>query len=190
MLKKRYLILGIMIIVISSMQAQKAHLEWPFELEKELNKTSSKPVYKNDFIDFQEPSCQSNSERFFTLKHSANPQKIKYIFIGRVATCRTGGCDEQFDKTEPLGFEYFDYYMFFDSLGAVKRIKIYNYQASHGYEITAARWLKQFIGYIGKTALRPGKEVDAIAGATISVHAMTKEIEMRVKCLGNVLKNR
>lgn len=190
MLKKRYLILGLMIIVISSMQAQKAHLEWPFELEKELNKTSSKPVYKNDFIDFQEPSCQSNSERFYTLKHSANPQKIKYIFIGRVATCRTGGCNERFDKTEPLGFEYFDYYMFFDSLGAVKRIKIYNYQASQGYEITAARWLKQFIGYIGKTELRPGKEVDAIAGATISVHAMTKEIEMRVKCLSNVLKNR
>jgi len=57
-------------------------------------------------------------------------------------------------------------------------VKVFNYQATHGHEITAKGWLKQFIGYTAKGNLNVGKTVDSISGATISVNGITSNIRM------------
>jgi Na+-translocating ferredoxin:NAD+ oxidoreductase RnfG subunit len=73
--------------------------------------------------------------------------------------------------------EYFDYYILFDENKTVRKVGVYNYMATHGQEITAKGWLKQFTGYDGFAPLQVDKDIDAISGATISVYAITADIE-------------
>ncbi len=54
--------------------------------------------------------------------------------------------------------------------------------ATHGQEITARGWLKQFIGYNGSESLKVDKNIDTISGATISVYAITSDIKL-ITCL-------
>ena len=62
-------------------------------------------------------------------------------------------------------------------------VEIFNYQATYGYEITNKRWLKQFIGFGEDELLEVGKNIDAISGATISVHAITYDIQEKTDFL-------
>jgi Na+-translocating ferredoxin:NAD+ oxidoreductase RnfG subunit len=59
----------------------------------------------------------------------------------------------------------------------VQQVRIYNYQATHGQEITSKNWLRQFKNYTGEKELMAGKNIDAISGATISVDAIISDIE-------------
>jgi Na+-translocating ferredoxin:NAD+ oxidoreductase RnfG subunit len=61
----------------------------------------------------------------------------------------------------------------------VVQVKVFNYQATHGQEITAKSWLKQFIGYQGQKELKVNKDIDSISGATISTYAITEDINKR-----------
>ena len=74
-------------------------------------------------------------------------------------------------------FEYFDYYIIFDSSIKVEKVRVYNYQATHGHEVGGTGWLKQFIGYEGETKLELGKNIDSISGATISANAITYNVQ-------------
>jgi Na+-translocating ferredoxin:NAD+ oxidoreductase RnfG subunit len=74
-------------------------------------------------------------------------------------------------------FEYFDYYIIFDQALKVEKIRVYNYQATHGHEVGGKGWLKQFIGYKGETKLEYGKNIDSISGATISANAITYNVQ-------------
>ncbi|MDA3910473.1 MAG: FMN-binding protein [Bacteroidales bacterium] len=112
--------------------------------------------------------------KFFRIKKS----NFQYIYVGRVYSCRTGGCSSSENTLQKGNSEYFDYYMLFDNSKSVKKIKVFNYQASHGYEITSRGWLKQFIGYDGSEKLKVNKNIDAISGATISVNAITEDVEI------------
>ena len=47
------------------------------------------------------------------------------------------------------------------------------YREEYGGEIGSRRWLKQFIGKTQNDQFRYGDNIDAIAGATISVRSMT-----------------
>lgn len=111
-----------------------------------------------------------------------------YYYIGRVNSCRANGCAATITDNSSVVYEYFDYYILFDTKGVVKTVKVYNYQATHGMEITIRGWLKQFVGYFGEKELIVGKDVDTIAGATISVYAITTDVEYRTKCINNWLK--
>lgn len=102
--------------------------------------------------------------------------QARYLYLGRVFSCRAEGCSADQSMTLQESSEYFDYYLLFDDSCAVLHVEIYLYQASHGHGVTARRWLRQFIGYNGTRALVPGKTVDAISGATISVNAITTDI--------------
>ena len=105
-----------------------------------------------------------------------------YVYIGRVECCRSGGCDTP--KSDiALASEYFDYLIYFNTTLKVAAVKVYNYQATHGQEVTAKSWLKQFIGFDGTVNLEPGKDIDAISGATISVYAITADIEHKTRVL-------
>lgn len=126
------------------------------------------------------------SGRFFSVKD----QEVRgYVYVGRVNSCRAGGCSNVPGSSEEA-FEYFDFFILYDSGGVVRTVRVFNYQASHGHGITSKGWLKQFSGYDGNQRLEPGKEVDSISGATISVKSITAEVEIRTRELKHSLASR
>ncbi len=116
-----------------------------------------------------------------------NISHYKYIYVGRVNSCRAGGCSISNDIPEDGNSEYFDYYILFDANKTVQTVKVFNYQATHGHETTAKGWLKQFIGYNGSLQLQVNKNIDAISGATISVYAITADVEMKTILMKKIL---
>jgi Na+-translocating ferredoxin:NAD+ oxidoreductase RnfG subunit len=116
-----------------------------------------------------------------------NISHYQYIYVGRVNSCRAGGCSITNDISENGISEYFDYFILFDANKTVQKVKVFNYQATHGHEITAKSWLKQFIGYNGSVQLQVNKNIDALSGATISVYAITADVEMKTIFLKKIL---
>lgn len=109
-----------------------------------------------------------------------------YYYVGRVNSCRVGGCSVEMGTNED--YEYFDYFIIFNEEGEVDLVRVFNYQATHGQEITIKGWLKQFIGYNGASDLIVGSNVDHIAGATISTNAISVDVEYRTRLLKEELK--
>lgn len=125
--------------------------------------------------------------KFFRVINNSEVSEVKYVFVGRVNSCRTGGCSVSGSAPVDLESEFFDYYIFFDSAKTVKLVEVYNYEATHGYEITAKGWLKQFIGFTEKDSLVVNKNIDGISGATISVYAITSDVQEKIRFLKEVL---
>ena len=67
----------------------------------------------------------------------------------------------------------YDYLVLINSELSVVKIKVLIYREEYGGEIGSKRWLKQFIGKTQNDEFRYGDNIDAIAGATISVRSMT-----------------
>ena len=109
-----------------------------------------------------------------------------YGYMGRQNTCRSGGCDKAGSSDN---YDYFDYFILFSDEGEVLKVNVYNYQSSHGYQITSRYWLRQFNSYKGKQPLKTGRDVDAISGATISANALTKAVSSKTLKLIKYLKN-
>ncbi len=99
------------------------------------------------------------------------------VYIGRVNSCRANGCSTDNNSTNG-SYEYFDYIIAFNKDMQIINIKVYNYQATHGQEITAKSWLKQFRYKENQAVFRINKNIDAISGATISVYAITDDVNM------------
>jgi Na+-translocating ferredoxin:NAD+ oxidoreductase RnfG subunit len=117
--------------------------------------------------------------KFFNVMNKSTDKIINHLYIGRVNSCRAGGCSIDQELIDNETSEYFDYYILFNLDCKISKVRIYNYQASHGQEVTSKNWLKQFIGFDDKSTLKVGKNVDAISGATISVYAITNDIESK-----------
>ena len=113
----------------------------------------------------------------------SNEGKTYTVYIGRVNCCRAGGCREQQNAGFETDFEYFDYFILFDLQGKIISVRVYNYAATHGQEITAKGWLNQFTGFDGTRDLRIGKEIDSISGATISVHGLVADVKEKAAIL-------
>lgn len=124
-----------------------------------------------------------NEGKFFIVE--INGKTLGYVYIGRIKSCRAGGC--AIDKTMPFdgAYEYFDAFVLFNENKTVNTVKVFNYQATHGHEVCSRGWLKQFIGYNAENPLNVGKDIDSISGATISVQALTDEINY----ISQLLKN-
>lgn len=120
--------------------------------------------------------------KYFLIKEN-NVSQYQYIYVGRVNSCRAGGCSISNEISKDGNSEYFDYFILFDKNKTVQTVKVFNYQATHGQEITARGWLKQFIGHDGSESLQVDKNIDAISGATISVYAITFDVEMKTAIL-------
>jgi Na+-translocating ferredoxin:NAD+ oxidoreductase RnfG subunit len=118
------------------------------------------------------------SGKYFSIKEN-NVSQYQYIYVGRVNSCRAGGCPITKDVLIDGDYEYFDYFILFDITKTVQIVKVFNYQASRGHEITAKGWLKQFIGHDGSESLQVDKNIDAVSGATISVYAITADVNMK-----------
>lgn len=115
--------------------------------------------------------------KFFTIMCK---QSEKYLaYIGRVNSCRAGGCSIQMDSDYESEYEYFDYFILFNSQKKVAVVRVFNYEATHGQEIMVKGWLNQFIGFDGTKSLRVGKEIDSISGATISVGGIVADVQAK-----------
>lgn len=80
-------------------------------------------------------------------------------------------------STRTLGrYDYFDYLLAFAPDLSVKGITITVYRSSHGAAICQKKWLSQFEAYGGEE-ITLGKEIDAVAGATISATSLVKDIQ-------------
>ena len=160
----------------------------PKSLKAELKKAAGENVELNEIIPLPEIARTIHFGKFFTVSAPSNFSALKYIYVGRVNTCRAGGCAVKHAGNIAEESEFFDYFILYDSTVAVQQIKIYNYQASHGQEVTSSNWLKQFKNYNGKEELIAGKNIDAISGATISVDATTFDIELRTNLLRRIIQ--
>ncbi len=106
--------------------------------------------------------------------------KAKFLYVGRVNTSRGN------DKKEIAN--HFDYFIIYNSKQEVERVKIFNFQSSHGEAVTSSGWLKQFSGHSAKNTLKVGKNIDAISGATISVNNLTFDVQSKTIILSEILK--
>lgn len=152
-------------------------------LKKEIQKISGVDTPEWKEISF--PEANSTLGKFFSIS-DLNNRKI-YIYVGRVNSCRAGGCS---NPALTMGIEtpeYFDYLVVFDDHLSVQQVKVYNYQATHGQEVTNKGWLKQFQGYDGNRSLTVGKSIDAISGATVSVLGITNDIQEKTRLLKQII---
>lgn len=158
-------------------------------LRKELQKVSC--VEKPDWKEIPVPETlevHPLQGKFMVLSPlNANDLK-KYIYVGRVNSCRSGGCSNPAMTMNLEPTEYFDYLIVFDSKVSVQQVKVYNYQATHGQEVGNKGWLKQFKGYDGSRPLTVGKSIDAISGATVSVYSITDDIQDKTKLLKKLIQ--
>lgn len=149
--------------------------------EKKIQRTISK-IWKMQNLDIEriEDIQQPENGSFHYLKDNGELQA--YLYIGRVNSCRSGGCELN-RETLQASFEFFDYFMILDTNSKIKKVKIFNYQATHGHEVMSSGWLRQFTGYDGKSDLKYGKEIEAISGATISAKSLNADIQYVTKIL-------
>ena len=73
-------------------------------------------------------------------------------------------------------FEDFEFMVLFDKDKTIKLVKVLVYRENYGGEIGSKRWLRQWIG-----VKEPKPFVDAISGATISVHSLKNSINTLIK---------
>jgi Na+-translocating ferredoxin:NAD+ oxidoreductase RnfG subunit len=155
------------------------------------NKALLKALQKSSITDFAQISEIGITEtirdrydihgKFFEIK--SNGSQYKYIYVGRVNSCRAGGCVISPGAPHNADSEYFDYFILFDKNKTVQFVQVFNYQATHGHEICTKGWLKQFIGHNGTNPLQVNKNIDTISGATISVYAITADVETKTALL-------
>ncbi len=139
--------------------------------------------------ELQAEKQRTESDRFYEIYTGGSASPTGYLHIGTVNTCRTGGCSLSggLAAADPAS-EYFDYLILFSPELAVENVQVFNYQASYGHEITARGWLRQFQGFKGEKTLEPGKNIDSISGATISVYAITNDVQWKTKQLRKMIQ--
>jgi len=87
-----------------------------------------------------------------------------------------GSTDFVYIGTSKSKFEDFEFMVLFDESKTIKLVKVLVYRENYGGEFGSKRWLKQFIGLN-----KPKYMVDAISGATISVHSIKMSINNLIK---------
>ncbi|HEX4354089.1 MAG TPA: FMN-binding protein [Polyangiales bacterium] len=83
--------------------------------------------------------------------------------------------DEQVGLHEPISFA-----TFFDADGKITRVEIIAYREPYGDGVRAERFRKQFVGRTARSHFRPGSDIDAISGATISSRSLCVGVERAV----------
>jgi hypothetical protein len=157
---------------------------------KEIQKVTG--VEKPEWQELVIPELSADADpvqgKFFVITINRTQNQKKYVYIGRVNSCRMGGCSNGSDMLTLDNSEYFDYLIVYSSAPSVEMVKVYNYQASHGQEMTNKGWLKQFQGYNGTRNLTVGKSIDAISGATTSVQSITADIQQKTQLLKKMVQ--
>lgn len=87
---------------------------------------------------------------------------------------RTAGwlvVDEVFGK-----HEFITYAVALDPSGAVRMVEILEYRETRGGEVRSPKWRAQFAGKRSADPLRVGREIENIAGATLSCKHITEGV--------------
>ena len=174
--------LGISSLFINSDNGEEIDFN-PRLLQKELSALLCGEDFKTQELHLPDSIIGNNqvNGKFFTIMCTEGSKLLAYV--GRVHSCRAGGCSIQMINDPEGEYEYFDYFILFDSQKRVKVVRVYNYEATHGQEIMVKGWLNQFVGYDGAKALRVGKEIDSISGATISACGLTADVQLKASFL-------
>lgn len=139
------------------------------KMEKTVKKTFGKEaVYYSVETD---DSLKINHEVYKVLNQDS---VTGYVMVTRALGCQLGGCDKP--KLDSVAFEQFFFMTAFDDKKHIKQVRVLEYTANHGYEISSKSWLKQFIK---NETFEVGKNVDGISGATISVNSITKNVNLQ-----------
>lgn len=129
------------------------------KLDKKINKKLSK-VYKDILVEKTRISNTSKNVHWFSLSDKTNNTKLGYLGVTQ-AKSRA---------------DVYEYMIVFDLDKKIKAVDVLTYREDFGGEIGNKRFLKQFIGKSDKTPLRLNKEINGIAGATISCNSITNSI--------------
>lgn len=132
----------------------------------------------------QEETSSPSFSGYFEV--SSKGELCCFVYVGRVNTCRADGCSNPENNPSGEASEFFDYYIVFSKDKRVEVVRVFNYEATHGHEVSAKGWLKQFVGYDTSKTLIAGKNIDAISGATISVHAIIEDIKYRTIAISKI----
>lgn len=92
---------------------------------------------------------------------------IGYIYVGETPSMK----------------KVFDYIILFSPELTIKKSKVLIYREEYGLQIGSQRWLKQFIGLTLLDSAVYEKNIDGIAGATISASSMTRATDNVLKSL-------
>jgi len=99
-------------------------------------------------------------DELYYWKISNNDTTIAYAFLDNVK-----------GKSMPITFM-----VIMNMNGSIKNSNVIKYREAYGGEIGNERWLNQFNEKNNHSKYGIGKEIDAITGATISVHSISKGI--------------
>ncbi|MFD2604750.1 FMN-binding protein [Euzebyella marina] len=116
----------------------------------------------------QATKAEFSGEHFYEIVNSNGV--LGYAYVGTAASMK----------------KEFEYILMFNTDLSIKKSKVLIYRENYGRQIGSQRWLKQFIGLTPNDELTYGKNIDAIAGATISASSMTRatdEILQSIKTL-------
>jgi thiamine biosynthesis lipoprotein len=106
--------------------------------------------------------------------------RVFKLWIGRKGTAIVGYAviDDVLGKSEPI-----TYMLAVDDKLSVRSVEILAYRESRGGEVRQPDWRAQFAGKDATSALRVGKDIRNIAGATISCRALTDGVRRELACL-------
>ncbi|PCJ98387.1 MAG: FMN-binding protein [Flavobacteriaceae bacterium] len=147
------------------------------KVDKEIEKVFEVDYYATKFIEVPNelnanlPAKISDSNLFAIFQ---GEKKLGYAFV-----------DKALSKTAS-----FDYLVVFDTDLKVVHSKVLVYREDYGGEIGSKRWLRQFLGKTGKDRVNHKTNIDAIAGATISVQSMTKSMDDLLQTIGILQENK
>ncbi len=170
-----------------------AYLTFGFTIDGQINipypkiEKTIKKQFGNSSFELIPVSVENNFQsqtKVFTI--DINNITSGFVYVSRINSCRAGGCTVNF-TSERAEFEYFDYFLITDQNGVVLKVKVYNYQATHGQQVMSRGWLKQFIGFNGDQTLNYGSDIQAISGATISAKAITNDIQEAEKLIQKII---
>lgn len=147
------------------------------KVQKELKKQ-----FNDEALKVEELTVNNKiSGKFYKLLSPVS-KSVSYMYLGRVSTKRTAATVQHSQESA----DFFDYYILYDAGKAIRKVKIINYQSSHGQMISSPGWLKKLEGYMAGKPLEVGKQVDAISGATISVNNLVFDIRQKTLMLHQI----
>lgn len=151
-----------------------------------LPKNIEKKVHKELEKVFLETGIQLNAIKVGDALNAKLPKKLNGDNFFKVYKDSTDLGYVFVDKA-PSKTAQFDYMVVFNAELKIVHTKVLVYREEYGGEIGSKRWLKQFLGKTAGDRVDHERNIDGIAGATISVRSMTSAMDQILQTIG-VLK--
>jgi hypothetical protein len=126
------------------------------------------------FVDVAIPLDSLERDSVHALSRQHFPDDTLHLVIAMDGDQRLGyaALDHVMGKDQPI-----TYCLIVDSTLSVCAMAILAYREPYGGEVQNTSWLRQFFGKQPGDALRPGREIKNITGATISARAITSGVK-------------